>query len=86
MGLRVGASELKLIHCGPPIDAVSRVQKVLKGQDPLHILGSGEQALLHLLHELGQELVHAVPQSCKMQEIRLIENQSDESGAFVRQQ
>jgi len=36
-----------------------------------------------LLRQLRQEIVHAVLQSCKMQEIRLIENQPDESGAFV---
>jgi hypothetical protein len=37
------------------------------------------------LRQLREKLVHAVLQSCEMQEVRLIENQPDESGAFVWQ-
>jgi hypothetical protein len=35
---------------------------------------------------MRQDLVRGALQSCKMQEIRLIENQSDESGAFAQRE
>ena len=63
---------------------ISRVVELIRIQKS-NVHGSTRELVLSL-RQMSQELVHAVLESREMQEIRLIEDRLDESGAFVRHQ